>query len=143
MNVHPAFALEVGDLGECGGGVDGELNAGAVAPGRFDIVARRGFGHQDQRPQSQGARHIRYGLRMIASAHGDNSAASLLRREGQGLIEGAADLERTGFLEQLQLDVDVGFQALTEGRARRQRGAAHARRNALARDLNEGEGQGV
>ena len=80
---------------------------------------------------------------MIASAHGDNSAASLLRRQGQGLIEGAADLERTGFLEQLQLDVDVGFQALTEGRARRQRGAAHARRNALARDLNEGEGQGV
>ena len=49
---------------------------------------------------------------MIAAADGDDAASALLGPQAQGFVEGPAHLEGAGLLKHLQLDVDVGLQAL-------------------------------
>ena len=83
----------------------------AVAAGGLDLQQGRALGHADHGLDAESRRGQRHALRMVAGGAGDHALRGLLGGELADLVEGAADLERTGLLQVLRLDIKVLAQA--------------------------------
>lgn len=77
---------------------------------------------------------------MIAAAHSHEAAPTAFRADAQGFIKGSAHFERTGLLQELVFEVDIGPQARAQGVAHRKRRALYMGTDTLARQLDIGQG---
>ena len=85
----------------------GELDLGAVVPGRVDLRHRRVLRHEDARPRPDLARGPRDRLAVVAGARRDDARRAFLGAQRRDAVEGTAHLERAGALEILGLEVDL------------------------------------
>ena len=86
-------------------GLTRELDPGAVVPRRLDLRHRRLCRHEDRRGDFRFPCRPRHGLAVVPRARGDDPGLALLLGERLDLVDGAADLEGTGPLEVLGLQV--------------------------------------
>src|SRR5581483_8577618 len=82
---------------------------------------------------------------MVARAGRDHAALSLLGRELEDLVEGAAQLEGPGALEHLSLHEEAEPEPAAQGMGVEERRAPHRGSNALARgdDIFKGNGHRI
>jgi len=125
-----ALAFALGELGEGVGDGGRQDHLGAVVAGGAEVIGGRGGRHEDGGAEAEFAGGVGDSLGVVAAADGGDVAA---RGEpsGEELIEGAAGLERAGFLEELELEVDVGAKTAGERFAAGKRRAADAARDAF------------
>ena len=115
------LGLERLDHREQPGHLGRESDLAAVASSGRDLRLRRGFGHHDGHVHALGAPGVRDGLGGVPRAHGDDAGAAGRRREPRHRVDRAADLERAGPLEVLELQERLGTDPVPEGVARDQR----------------------
>ena len=101
-----------GALGELGGQAQRRLDrrtlehdVGAVAAGGEQLGDRHAERHEDRRGDAEGLRGERDALRVVAGGCGHDAARALLGRQAREPVGRAADLERAGALEVLELQV--------------------------------------
>ena len=89
------------------------LSAPALDPSQLHRVGVGG--HDDDRLCPQLVGGVGHPLGVVARGGAHQAAAQLLLRQGEGLVEGTADLEGADGLEALVLEIDLTAQGLIQG----------------------------
>jgi len=122
---------------------------------RLDAVALQlgaGGGHEDLGAMAEATSGVGDGSTVVASGRGDETCLgnAVLRSGGEDLVEGSADLERTGVLQQFELQRHAVGEAEFAGAGGDDRCAAHEgrhscprRRDHVGRDERLREGSSV
>ncbi len=87
---------------------------GAIGLGALALGERRVGGHHDGRLHVQDPRRRRHALGVIAGRERDHAAAARAQRDRRQLVEGAAELERSGPLQHFRFQEDPGSDTLVE-----------------------------
>ena len=101
---------------------------GAIGLGALALGQRRIGRHHDGRLHAQDLRRMRDALGVVAGRERHHAAAARVQRDRRQLVEGAAELERSGPLQHFRLQEHPGSHAFAENRRRQQRGAHRIRR---------------
>ncbi len=87
---------------------------GAQAPDRLHLAGRHALRNADHSPDAELLRDIGYRPAVVAAGHGDHAPRPLLGGQAQQLVGRPPDLERSGLLQALQLEMDGGAGALRQ-----------------------------
>ena len=113
-----------------------EHHLGAVALGALALGDGRVRRHHDGGLHAEDLRRRRHALGVIAGRERDHPAAALVLRDRGQLVEGAAELERSGPLQHFGLQKDLGPDAFIENGKRQQRRPHRERGNYLGRRID-------
>ena len=116
---------------------------GAVVPGRRDLRQRGADRHEHRGPHAEQRGGERDALRVVAGAGRDDPGRPLLGRQPRDPHVRAAQLERTGALEVLALEVDRARRPARQVSAALHRGRPRHSRQHLLRAEDVVEDQGV
>jgi len=118
------------------------FDVGTVPSGGHQLGDRRAHRHEDGRLDAEQLGRERYALSVVSGAGRNHTAGLLLHAEARHARVGAADLEGSGPLEVLALEVDVHAHTLGQHAAGLERGGAHDPPEQLLRSEHVVEGHG-
>lgn len=95
-----------------------EHDLGAVRLGAIDLDERRALGHHDRRRDAEPPGVVGDPLGMVAGRHRNHTHTARTRVQGQQLGERAAFLERTGAMQRLELQINLGADKFRDCRRR-------------------------